>query len=37
MGDIELSDLNIDTLERMFEEIKIVLPKWGLQIAPEKI
>ena len=35
--DILLSDSNIDTLERMFEEVKIVLPKWGLQIAPEKI
>ena len=37
MDDILLSDSNIDTLERMFEEVKIILPKWGLQIAPEKI
>ena len=37
MDDILLSDLNMHTLERLFEEIKIVLPKWGLQIAPEKI
>ena len=37
MNNILLSDSNIDTLERMFEEVKIVLPKWGLQIAPEKI
>ena len=36
MDDILLSDSNIDTLERMFKEIKIVLPKWGLQVAPEK-
>ena len=33
----DLSDSNMDTLERMFEEVKKVLPKWGLQIAPEKI
>ena len=32
-----ISDQNKDTLERLFEEVKIVLPKWGLQIAPEKI
>ena len=37
MDDILLSDSNADTLERMFEEVKKVLPKWGLQIAPEKI
>ena len=37
MDDILLSDSNLDTLERMFEEVKIILPKWGLQIAPEKI
>ena len=37
MDDILLSDSNIDTLERMFEEVKIILPKRGLQIAPEKI
>ena len=37
MDDILLSDSSIDTLERMFEEINIVLPKWGLQIALEKI
>ena len=37
MDDILLSDSNTDTLERMLEEVKIVLPKWGLQIAPEKI
>ena len=37
MDDILLSDSNIDTLERMFEEVKIILPKWGLQIVPKKI
>ena len=37
MDNILLSDSNIDTLERMFEKVKLVLPKWGLQIAPEKI
>ena len=37
MDDILISDQNKDTLERLFEEVKIVLPKWGLQIAPEKI
>ena len=37
MDDILISNSNIDTLERMFEEVKIILPKWGLQIAPEKI
>ena len=36
MEDVLLSDANIDTLERLFEEVKIVLPKWALQIAPEK-
>ena len=36
MDDILLSDSNTDTLERMFEEVK-VLPKWRLQIAPEKL
>ena len=38
MDDILISDKKKDTLERLFEEVKIVLPiKWGLQIAPEKI
>ena len=37
MDDILISDQNKDTLERLFEEVKLVLPKWGLQIAPEKI
>ena len=37
MDDILLSDSNKDTLESMFEEVKKVLPRWGLQIAPEKI
>ena len=37
MDDILLSDSNIDTLERMFENIKKLLPKWGLQTVPEKI
>ena len=36
MDGILLSDSNADTSERMFEEVKNVLPKWGLQIAPEK-
>ena len=29
--------IQTDTLERMLEKVKIILPKWGLQIAPEKI
>ncbi|MBV2133725.1 DDE-type integrase/transposase/recombinase [Pseudomonas sp. MAP12] len=37
MDDILLSDSNKETLERMFEMVKEVLPRWGLQIAPEKI
>ena len=37
MDYILLSRSNIDTLERTFEEVKKVLPKWGLQITPEKI
>ena len=37
MDDILLSDSNKDTLERMLEEVKKFLPKWGLKIAPEKI
>lgn len=30
MGDILLSALKIDALERTFEEVKKVLSKWGL-------
>ena len=37
MNDILLSDSNTDTFEKMFEKVKKVLPKWELQIAPEKI
>ena len=37
MDDILLSDSNMDTLERIFEEVKKALPKWGLQTAPGKI
>ena len=37
MDDILLSDSNKDILESMFEEVKKVLPRWGLQTAPEKI
>ncbi|KAL6087981.1 hypothetical protein STEG23_022841, partial [Scotinomys teguina] len=37
MDDILLADANADTLERLFEEVKKILPCWGLQIAPEKI
>ena len=37
MDDILISYSNKDPLERMLEEVKKVLPKWGLQIAPEKI
>ena len=37
MNDILLSDSNTDILERIFEEVKKVLPKWELQIVPEKI
>ena len=33
MDDILLSDSNEYTLERMFEEVKKVLPKGGLQIV----
>ena len=36
MDAIFLSDSNAVTLERMFEEVKKVLPKWRLEIAPEK-
>ena len=32
MDDILLSDSNADTLERMFEEVEKVLPKWGLKL-----
>ena len=37
MDDILLADSKIETLEKMFEKVKEVLPRWGLQIAPEKI
>ncbi|KAL6065033.1 hypothetical protein STEG23_028902 [Scotinomys teguina] len=37
MDDILLADSNADTLEKLFEEVKKILPCWGLQIAPEKI
>ncbi|KAL6091369.1 hypothetical protein STEG23_030322 [Scotinomys teguina] len=37
MDDILLAYSNADTLERLFEEVKKILPYWGLQIAPEKI
>ena len=37
MDDILLSNLNMNILERMFEKVMKVLPKWGLQIASEKI
>ncbi|KAL6087838.1 hypothetical protein STEG23_011789 [Scotinomys teguina] len=37
VDDILLADSNADTLERLFEEVKKILPCWGLQIAPEKI
>ena len=36
MEDSLLFGSNIDTLEGMLEEIKKILPCWGLQIAPEK-
>ena len=36
MDDFSLSDSNKDTLESMFKEVKKVLPRWGLQIVPEK-
>ena len=36
MDSILLSNSNIDTLERVFEEIKKIVPCWGLQIPPEK-
>ncbi|KAL6040906.1 hypothetical protein STEG23_037882 [Scotinomys teguina] len=37
MDDILLADSKLGTLENMFEEVKKVLPLWGLQIAPEKV
>ena len=37
MDDILLADSKADILEKMFEKLKEVLPRWGLQIAPEKI
>ena len=30
-----LFDSNADNLEEMFEEVKKVLPRWELQIAPK--
>lgn len=36
MDDILLGDSDSDTLEHMFEEVKKILPCWGLRIAPEK-
>ena len=36
MDDILLVDSNVDTSERMFEEISKILPYWEFQIAPEK-
>ena len=33
---ILLADSDSDTLEKVFEEAKKILPCWGLQIAPEK-
>ena len=36
MDDILLSDFSKKTLEHMFEIMKEVLPRWGLQIAPKK-
>ena len=35
--DILLADLNVDHLEKKFEEVKKISPCLGLQIAPEKI
>ena len=37
MDDILLADSDINTVERMFDEVQKTLPSWGLQIAPEKI
>ena len=37
MDDILLSVSNVDTLERMFEGAKKILPCQGLQIALEQI
>ena len=37
MDDILLSDSNLKTLERMFEKENKILPRWGLQIPPEKM
>ena len=37
MDDILLADSNIDTLERIFEEVNRILPPQGLQTAPQKI
>ena len=37
MDDILLADSNLETLEKLFEELKKILPDWGLQIALEKV
>lgn len=36
MDDAFLSDSNVDALEKTFEEVKKILPCWGLQLAPKK-
>ena len=36
IDDILLSDSNADTLERMCEEVKKLLPKWGLKLLLKK-
>jgi hypothetical protein len=36
MNDILMIDSDSDNLEKMFDEVKRILPCWGSQIAPEK-
>lgn len=37
MNGFLLYDLNIDTLQRMFEELKKILHCWEFPVNPEKI
>lgn len=36
MDEILLDDSDTDTLEKIFDKAKKILPCWGFQIAPEK-
>lgn len=37
MDGILLADSNRDTIEKMFNKVKRILPYLGLQITPEKL